>query len=150
MVGLGARTSQCLPSSTFLPAAASLCSRNVSYTAALNLRGSGGSLLALFTRPPKPVGDRDEPVQAGEVGWRLSLPTGVGDRGAVGCEPSQEQGLAPTRNSSWHQCPGSMAAAPQGVFSRGRVCAPTLCRHKGVRGPVLGMLWEGRALLVGL
>lgn len=77
MVGLGARASRCLPSSTFPPAAASLCSRNVSYTVGLNLRGSGGSLLALFTRPPKPVGDRDDPVQAGGVGWRLSQPEGA-------------------------------------------------------------------------
>lgn len=57
------------PGSTFPPVAASLCSRNISYTVGLILRGSGGTLLALFTRPPKPVGDRDGPVQAREVGW---------------------------------------------------------------------------------
>lgn len=185
MVGLRARAKQCLPSSaspssTFPAAAASLCSRNVSYTARLNLRGSGGSLLALLTRPPKPVGDRDEPEQAGAVGWRLSqprvasdpsespglsgsalLPTETWQCRAEGTEvpwdvsPARSRGLAPTRNSSWHQdpvaqSPGSMAAPPQGVFSGRHVCTPTLCHHKEVRGPVLGVLWEGTALLVGL
>lgn len=60
--------------------------------------------------------------------------------------PARSRGLAPTRNSSWHQDPvaqgpGSMAAALQGVFSRGH--APILCHHEGMRGPVLG--WCGRA-----
>lgn len=49
---------------TFAPAA-SLSSRKVSYTAELILRGSGGALLALFTRPPKPVGDGDGPAGGG-------------------------------------------------------------------------------------
>ena len=57
------------PGGTFPPVAASLCSRNVSYTVGLILRGAGRALLALFPRPPKPAGDRDSPAQAEEVGW---------------------------------------------------------------------------------
>lgn len=76
---------------------------------------------------------------------------GRGDRGAMGREPSQEQGAGShQKQDPVAQGPGSMAPFPQGLFSRGRACAPTLCHHKGVRGPVLGVVWEGTALLVGL
>lgn len=62
--------------------------------------------------------------------------------------PARSRELAPTRSSSWHQDPvaqdpGSMAAAPQGVFSRGCARAPTLCHHEGHRGIYWG--WCGRA-----
>lgn len=72
--------------------------------------------------------------QRGQVPWDVS--------------PARSRGLAPTRNISLHQGPSGCIL--QGVFSRGRACAPTLYHHKGVRGPVLRELWEGTALLVGL
>lgn len=78
LVGQGvAGRSGAWPGSTFPPVALSLCSRNVSYTVGLILRGGGGALLALFTRPPKPVGDRAWPAWA-EAGWAEHPAWGAG------------------------------------------------------------------------
>lgn len=70
------------PGGTFPPLAASLPSRKVSYTAGLILRGSGGALLALFTRPQNPVGDST--ARRGRVGSGSATHAGPGGAGGAG------------------------------------------------------------------